>query len=378
MVAVYNENVVIKAMTDYGYSLVEARRFANDGCWETQVPGKTRFGYMPFDSLALLQLKTLNSYEAIEFSTFNALYSAYVKDLKTEVNTICKKLANSEILNRDLDIKNVRPTSVVSLFVDGCIDNARSYFELGPIYNVLSPHIGGLADTVNSLYAIKKLVFDDKKVSFNEYMLALKNNWKNYQSVYALARSLSYYGTDNDEVDGIYANLVNEFYLACNEADVYGYVKFPAGASTFGREIEWLPNRLAGAFGSKVGDILASNSSPTPNTDTEGVTAVIKSYTKADLTKLVTGTALDVKIAPTTLYGEKGVAVLKSLLKGFVSLGGYFMQLDTVSATTLKKAKENPTDYKTLSVRVSGWNARFITLTNEWQDMIIQRTERNG
>ena len=93
---------------------------------------------------------------------------------------------------------------------------------------------------------------------------------------------------------------------------------------------------------------------------------------------MVTGAALDLRLSPQTLIGNNGIVALKSLIKGFVNLGGYFLQIDTVSAQTLKKAQENPKEYKTLSVRVSGWNARFITLTKEWQDIIIQRTEHNA
>jgi formate C-acetyltransferase len=151
----------------------------------------------------------------------------------------------------------------------------------------------------------------------------------------------------------------------------------PAGVSTFGREINWLPDRLASAHGSKIGTILAGNTSPTPGTDTEGATAVIKSYCKANLSEMVTGAALDLKITPSSLSGENGIAVLKSLILSFVRLGGYFLQIDTVNIDTLKKAQQTPGDYKTLSVRVSGWNARFITLTKEWQDMVIQRTEHD-
>ena len=89
---------------------------------------------------------------------------------------------------------------------------------------------------------------------------------------------------------------------------------------------------------------------------------------------MVTGAALDLKISPQVLTGENGIKSLKALIKGFVDLGGFFVQIDIVNTETLKKAQENPKEYKTLSVRVSGWNARFITLTKEWQDMIIAQT----
>ncbi|MBQ8717943.1 MAG: formate C-acetyltransferase/glycerol dehydratase family glycyl radical enzyme, partial [Clostridia bacterium] len=120
---------------------------------------------------------------------------------------------------------------------------------------------------------------------------------------------------------------------------------------------------------------LAANCSPTPNTDKEGVTSMIRSYCKADLSKLATGAALDIRLLPSYVRGEEGLQVLISLLRTFVALGGFFMQPDIVDAALLKEAQEHPEDYQTLSVRVSGWNARFVTLNKEWQDMVIAQSE---
>lgn len=92
--------------------------------------------------------------------------------------------------------------------------------------------------------------------------------------------------------------------------------------------------------------------------------------------KQVTGAALDVRILPSSMEGENGIASLVALVKGFLKLGGYFMQTDCVDAATLRAARDDPKAYKTLSVRVSGWNARFVTLDKQWQDMIIERTEQ--
>lgn len=382
VVAVYNEPLILESLTNYGYDLKEARNFANDGCWEVQVPGKTFFQYCAFDSLAILQLETLQSYQNCSFDSFEDVYQAYVKDLYRAVEQIYKDKRNQfltyAIPGKDWNWQEWVPTSVISLFENGCIEKGLSYFKGGPIYRVISPHIGGLADTVNSLYAIKKFVFDEKKVTFAKFMEILQKDWVGYEDLKAHVSSYGYYGTDNDEVDEIYCNLIDEFFNACKKLDDKSKFFFPAGSSTFGREIDWLPHRLATSSGAKKGAILSGNASPSPGTDTEGVTAVIKSYCKADLKKLVTGTALDIKLSPTAIKGDNGIAALIALMKGFLSLGGYFMQLDTVSAETLKKAQEDPKAYKTLSVRVSGWNARFITLSKEWQNMVIQRTEHHG
>ena len=121
---------------------------------------------------------------------------------------------------------------------------------------------------------------------------------------------------------------------------------------------------------------MAGNDSPTPGTDTEGASAEIRSYCRADLRKQTCGAALDVRLHPSAVRGEDGVQALMALLRGFVRLGGFFMQIDSTDAAVLRDAQEHPENYKSLSVRVSGWNARFVTLNREWQRMIIERTEQ--
>jgi formate C-acetyltransferase len=265
------------------------------------------------------------------------------------------------------------PCTVVSLFEQGCIEKGLSYLEGGPVYNVVSPHIGGLPDVVNSLYAIKKLVFDEQKVSFDELIRLLKSNWEDGEVLrkYVLNK-YSYFGNDNDEADRIAKNIISDFADICDNLES-GY-KTPAGVSTFGRQLEWSGLRMATAYGKKAHEVLAGNFSPTPGTDKEGATAIIKSYCKADLKRTVSGAALDIKLLPSSVNGENGIEAISALIKGFVTLGGHFMQLDIADTELLKKAQEHPEDYQNLSVRVSGWNARFVTLNREWQDMIIAQT----
>ena len=381
ILAVYNEDLVIDSLIKYGYDEREALNFANDGCWEVQIPGKTYFAYTPFDSLQILQKKTLRQYDInTVFSDFEALYSQYIKDLYSCVEGIFlekqRKFLSTSPSPDGWIWKEQTPCTVVSLFEEGCIEKGLSYLEGGPIYNVNSPHIGGLADTVNSLYAIKKLVYDEKKLTLGRLLEILKNNWEGEEALrqYALKR-YAYYGNDNDEVDAIAAKLLSDFADICVSFDGKCGYSFPAGVSTFGRQLEWSPNREASPHGRKKGEVLAANASPTPNTDKEGPTAIIRSYCKADLSKLTTGAALDIKLLPSNLEGEHGIEALMALLRGFVSLGGFFMQPDVVDASLLREAQKRPEDHQTLSVRVSGWNARFVTLNKEWQDMVIEQNE---
>jgi len=381
ILAVYNEDLVIESLLKDGYTECEARKFANDGCWEVQIPGKTYFTYHAFDSLNILQKDTLHEYASTpDFADFEALYGQYLADLRSYLSNFVHENLNNHFEphqdSNDWNWKPHFPCTVVSLFEQGCVEKGLSYLEGGPIYNLHSPHIGGLADTVNSLYAIKKLVYDEKRISLQEFLSVLKNNWEDEETLrqYALNR-YSYYGNDNDEVDELAARLLSDFADICTYLDDQCGYHLPAGVSTFGRQLEWSPYRMACPHGRKAGEVLAANTSPTPNTDKEGATAIIRSYCKSNLAKLASGAALDIKLLPSSVEGEDGITALVALMRGLVALGGFFMQPDIVDTSILKEAQEHPENYQTLSVRVSGWNARFVTLNKEWQDMVIEQNE---
>lgn len=390
IIALYNEEVVIKALEKEGYSTGEARSFANDGCWEVQIPGKTCFEYSPFDALQIFDtaLGVDDCSKPIpQFNSLDELYQAFLNGVSEKIEALYDWTITRLYHNdggkwqwiKPLK-KPLRESSVISLFEDGCIENAASYFNFGPKYFVRSPHAGGLTDIANSMYAISKLVYEEKRVTMSELIEILRNNWEGHEELRQYVRNkYSYYGNDSEESDAWTAKIRNDFAKLvhdCEKAHSDCPAMFIPGVSTFGRNVDWLGRRRAVAFGYKQGEILAGNDSPTPGTDTSGATAIIKSYCKADLTEMTCGAALDLKIFPDTLKGEDGIQALKSLMKGFVKLGGCFVQPDVVDAATLHAAQADPLAYKTLSVRVSGWNARFVTLKDTWQQMIIERTEQ--
>ena len=169
------------------------------------------------------------------------------------------------IRDRDWNWHKKMPCTIISLFVNDCIERGLSYFEGGAVYNVVSPHIGGVPDTANSLYAIKKIVFDEKLITFKDFMNVLKNNWETDESLrrYALTH-LTYYGNNNDEADKIIVKILDDFAEACKKLDGRCGIMFPPGVSTFARQIGWVPHRLASPHGRKKGEILSGNCSPTP------------------------------------------------------------------------------------------------------------------
>jgi len=147
-----------------------------------------------------------------------------------------------------------------------------------------------------------------------------------------------------------------------------------AGVSTFGRQIAWAPDRLASPHGFRAGEFQSNNLSPAPGTDRHGPTAVLKSYCKLDFTKLPNGGPLEIRLHPTMVKGEEGLQATITLLKTLHSLGGFYLSLDVVDAETLRDAQQHPERHLNLSVRIAGWSSHFVSLDDEWQEMIIKRT----
>ncbi len=383
VLAIYNEDKIIESLVSHGYPLDEARMFANDGCWEIQVPGKTYFSYVPFDALSLLLNDTLtikdggahfDSLEEIKGKFFDLLENTIINIKNGHMNFFAHKVPDD-----DWQWYPQTPCTVVSLFEEGCIQNAASYFEGGAVYRVISPHIGGASDVGNSLCAIDRLCFKEKLLSLDKLLEILKNNWEGHEELrhYALNK-ITYYGNDDDKADSYTVEVVDKFADLVLKHDTTPLFRYVPGVSTFGRQIEWRYNRPASPHGHRNGDILAPNMGATPGSDLVGATALIKSYCKLNLKKQVTGAALDLKLLPSAVKGEDGIQALMALMRGFVALGGCFMQPDVVDNSILKDAQKHPENYTSLSVRISGWNARFVTLNKEWQDMVIEKTSHGG
>ncbi len=372
IVSVYNEDVAIKALVDFGYPVEEARCYANDGCWEVIIPGKTAFSYMPFDTLEILQhIIGLNdsSKPIPEFESFDALYEAFQSELSRRIDAIHNHIDNV--------FSDGHPATLISMFIDGCIEKGRGYYDRGSRYVVLAPHAGGMADTCNSLFVLKKIVFDEKIISFEEFINILRNNWEGNEPLRKMIRNrFDFYGNDSDQADSMMQRLFDDYTDIVWQTPERNGVKRPAGISTFGREIGWRDHRKATAHGFKVGDLLATNFSPTPGTDKYGPTGVIKSYCRMNFERLPNCGTLELKIHPTCIKDEDGLESMISLLKSFVDLGGFYLNIDIIDSDMLIDAQKNPDKYPNLAVRISGWSARFNTLSKEWQDMIIQRTQQ--
>ncbi len=370
IVAIYNEERIIPTLEKFGYPPRQARGFTNDGCWELLIPGQTCFSYQPFDTLLLLQ-ETLGlgakNAEQVDYPDFETLYAEFRRRLAFQLTS----LVNSS--NR-----SYHPAPLVSLLVEGCVEKGRGYYDLGPNYTVLSPHPGGLPDVANSLLAIRSLVFERQELTLPELTETLRQDWADREALRRRWRLQGeFYGNDQTAADAMMKRLFDDFTSLVAQVHQRLGILRPAGISTFGRESStYLSSRLATAAGSRRGELLAPNFSPAPGTDRLGPTAVIKSHCAMDFSRLPCGTALDLKLLPASVAGETGLQAMVGLLKTFVALGGIFLQLDVVDSQLLRDAQAQPEKYPNLAVRISGWSARFATLTPEWQELVIQRSEQ--
>ena len=262
------------------------------------------------------------------------------------------------------------------MLVEGCLEKGRGYHDLGPKYTVFAPHAGGLPDAVNSLYVMKKLVFEEKRLTFGELRRILREDWQGHETLRReIQRRFELYGNDRAEADAMMARVFDDYTeIVWGNREIAGILR-PAGISTFGREANWRDLRAATPFGSRRGDVLATNLAATPGTDRHGPTALMKSHCKMDLRRVPCGVPLELKLHPTSLKGEEGLSSLVSLLKSFVSLGGFYLQVDVIDTQVLRDAQKHPDRYPNLCVRISGWSARFTTLPRDFQEIVIQRTE---
>ncbi len=226
--------------------------------------------------------------------------------------------------------------------------------------------------------ALKRFVFEEKRMSFAEFIDVLESNFEGKDGEKVRARLMNRYekyGNDIDEVDALGADLLRLF---CKEVETYenprgGY--FTPGSYTVSAHVPLGAVVGATPDGRLAGEQLADGGlSPMLGKDQQGPTAVLKSVSKLDNYLLSNGSLLNVKFTPSTLEGEQGITKLGDFLRAFMKLKLQHIQFNVLNAETLRKAQEKPEDYAGLVVRVAGYSAFFVELSKEIQDDIIRRT----
>ena len=381
--AFHNDEVGIRMLMNKGIPLREALDWNPGGCVETNLAGKLR----AYSALADINLGSVMEFvllngkcrktgklagaqtgDPLTFASFDDLLNAVKQQLRYVIKVVVKA---SHIID---DICLERPVPALSLSFEECVENAKDYAWGGAKYNTGNGIICiGVSDLINSVAAVKHLVYDTKSVTMKQLLDALAGDFQDAPEIHKACKEAPKYGNDDPRVDGLAAEL---FAYIADEIESYRSkfgVMTPgilpvSGNTPFGVEVGALPS------GRRAGKPLADGVSPNGGTDTNGPTAVLKSVANIPHDRFVQGTLLNMKLDPQMINSENGINQIMALLKSLCTLGVYHVQFNVVDQKKLIEAQAHPEDYRSLLVRVAGYTAFFVELGKEVQDDIIART----
>ena len=385
--SVFNHDLVVQEMLRVGKSIKDARNGGTSGCVETGAFGKENYnltGYFNIPKILEITLHNgvdprtekkigLQTGDPTQFASFDDFYSAFEKqmrhfiDIKIRGNTVIERLYASYM-----------PAPFLSLLINDCIARGKDYHDGGARYNTSYIQGVGLGSITDSLVSIKYHVFDKHTMSMEEMLTLLDANFAKHERERVLfINKTPKYGNDDDYADEVMTRIFESYFTAIDgrpntRGGRYGINLLPTTCHVyFGSVIGALPDgRLAGTP-------LSEGISPVQGADRNGPTAVIKSVSKMDHLR-TGGTLLNQKFTPSLLATEKGLDSLVQLIRTHFSLDSHHIQFNIVDAKTLRKAREEPENYRDLIVRVAGYSDYFCDLSESLQEEIIKRTEHTG
>ena len=367
-------------------TLQDARSSSNVGCLELVIPGKdSGYLYVTGHNLAVaLELALTNGVrrsdgekigdetgDARKFTSFEEVREAF----RQQVVRMRKDTQVSSIAF-EKQLVELYPMVYESALIEGCIEKGLCREEGGAHYNFNTGGTEvGSSDAADSLAAIKKLVFDDRKITMAQLCDALEANFEGYQDIRKMCQEVPKFGNDEDYVDEqktwVIHQWATEFIKLKNLRGGHGS---PGGSSMAG----YIPGgKIVGALpsGRLAGEPLAPAGSPCIGKDVNGVTAVLKSMGKVDGVEVHAGLSLTSRIDAAVFQSTDGIKRMADLLRAFVDQKIFHLQLNVVSSDILKTAQKEPEKHRDLMVKVAGYNAYFTKLSKELQDTIIARTE---
>lgn len=363
-----NDEVVVTALMGAGYSNEDASNYGVAACWEYLIPGysfdRANVGVISFLDPILTAIRVAKNQN---LNTFGEFVKIYEHELDILIKENVKRVSSMAFI----------PAPLLSIMYKDCIKCGKDITDGGARYNNYGWLGMGLADAVDSLYAIKKAIFENKLLLLEDLDILLTHNFNDDQIHHFLKHRLPKFGNDDDDVDKIAAHIVKIFAdLTKKHKTPYGGCFKPGLGSAGGylyaaKDIPATPN------GRNNGAPCAVNLSPSPGATRLGPTAILRSVTKPDL-KLMSNCAVVELAINTSFLSHKAETTdqwIKWLIRSFVILDGAEMQFNIIDADVLRQAQLHPELYTNLLVRVWGFNAYFTELPREFQDHIIARVE---
>ena len=398
MPALNNDEIIIPSFMDWQVKEEDAYNYSAIGCVETAVPGKwgyrcTGMSYINFPRMLLCTMNngvdlTSNKRFTKGYGYFTEMES-YEELLKAWDKTIREITRYSVIVENVIDKASERdvPDILCSALTDDCIARGKTIKEGGAVYDFISGLQVGIANMADCLAAIKKLVYEEKKITRQELWDAILDDFsspKNKKIQEMLIREAPKYGNDDDYVDQLIVEAYDSYIEEIEKYPNTRYNRGPiggiryAGTSSISANVGQGMSTMATPDGRNAFEPLAEGCSPAHNSDKNGPTAVFKSVSKLRTNKITGGVLLNQKMTPQMLSTEENRQKLELLIKTFFNrLHGYHVQYNIVSKETLIDAQKHPEKHKDLIVRVAGYSAFFNVLSRKTQDDIIGRTEQS-
>jgi len=377
----FNDDAIIPCLVEGGHDLPDARDYGVVGCLEPNAQGKT-FGStfaVQFSGIKCLELALNNGMDSVfgytagietgdpsTFQTFGNVWKAYTAQVSHFLGQMVKGMAAL-----DQAIAERVPSPFASSMIQGPLAKGIDLTAGGAIYNSTGVQLMGFANTVDSLYSVKKAIFEDKVATLSELVSWLAKDWqgaedkKNY-----FLQKIPKYGNDVDEVDAMGVAVLDHF---CDELARHRNFRggqFWPGVFSVGFHIAMGALTAATPDGRSTGDMLGNGLTPTTGTALSGPTAVANSVTKLPLRRVHNGTNLNMRFPGQTIAPEN----LNAFIKGYFQRDGTQVQFNMVDSEVLEQAQQKPKDYRDLVVRISGYSAHFVGLSEAAQDEIIERT----
>ena len=385
--SIFNTDLIVDELVRQGKAVEDARSGGISGCVETGCFGKEAYiltGYLNLPKILEIALHNgvdprtgkkigATTGNPAEFKSFDEVFDAFTKQLKHFVDI---KVRGSNIIERLFATQ--MPAPFLSTLIDDCIKNGRDYNDGGPRYNTTYIMPVGIGTLTDSLAAIKHQVFDEKHLSMEQMLKTLEVNFEGHEVIrQMLWNKTPKYGNDDDYADAL---------LRASFDSLYRVISGRKNTKGGFYAVNYLSTTCHIYFGSVVGatpdgrrthEPVSEGVSPVQGADTHGPTAVIKSVAKMDQVR-AGGTLLNQKFSPSLLEGELGIDNLAHLVRSYFKLDGHHVQMNVVTAETLRAAQTNPEKYRDLIVRVAGYSDYFCDLSKTLQDEIIARTEHKS
>ena len=380
----FNDECFIPALTSHEIELEDACDYAPIGCIELTIPGKANPHAVSgwFNSAKCLELALFNGIDPItkkrvgiktgdfkKFRSYNELWEAYQKQVEYFAPRMIYHINRGELLQREYG-----PLPCWSILTDDCIKRGRDITNSGAVYNYHSICFLGTANTADSLYALKKLVFEDKKIEPGKLLESLENNFEGTEGLrQMLLNNAAKYGNDIDEVDNIAVQVDNHFLDLMDKARSPLDGKYSVHLFSFTLNLAFGNGLGASPDGRKSGEPLAYSLSAQQGRDQKGITAMFKSLSKLPHHRAAGASAAIIDIHPDFIDGENGIELLTRLLFSAIELGVGQLQMNVVSEERLKRALSDSENYGNIPVRVAGYSQIFKLLSTELQEHVIAR-----